>query len=502
MKGKKLLSLMVISAILATTLFSCGDSGDSQTEDSTEPIVSEAQNSDTTYEKESTAADAGIPKQDFEGDTLLFFTRDNSEGRFEERSIYAEELTGEPINDAVFERNGIIEDKYNVKIAVQGADTGTIQSTAQNSILSQSDEYDCIMTNLYGASSMAGAGLFYDLHTLPNLNFEQPWWDASLNHDLSFGKKLYTAIGDCNLLAHDGTVAMFFNKQLIEEYQLENPYQLVLDGKWTIDKYTEMTVNLSRDLDNDGLLGEYDFWGSICTQDAVWALFNSCGERYAEKDENDYPVFFTYNDKAASVLEKIMACSSVGKTLNVQYSEYNNGKPFSSALPHFDIFGTGRALILSEIIDAAIQLRDYELEFGIIPFPKYDEAQKDYISAVNSHVTCPISIPVTVQNVNAITAVLEDMACMSRNTVRSAYYDVTLTMKLARDQESREMLDIIFGNRISDIGWSYGFGNAPASTFTVVKSGVNTFASTFEKLTKVANKQIETLIEQYRQVEP
>ena len=33
---------------------------------------------------------------------------------------------------------------------------------------------------------------------------------------------------------------IFFNKQMVSDFGLDNPYQLVYDGKWTIDAFDKM----------------------------------------------------------------------------------------------------------------------------------------------------------------------------------------------------------------------------------------------------------------------
>ena len=38
---------------------------------------------------------------------------------------------------------------------------------------------------------------------------------------------------------------MFYNKGLVEDYQLENPSALVKEGEWTLDKMYEMAVTVA-----------------------------------------------------------------------------------------------------------------------------------------------------------------------------------------------------------------------------------------------------------------
>ena len=49
-------------------------------------------------------------------------------------------------------------------------------------------------------------------------------------------------------------------------------------------------------------------------------------------------------------------------------------------------------------------------------------------------------------------AILEALNCESANYVVPAYYDITLKTKTSRDEESAAMLDLIFENRVVDLG--------------------------------------------------
>lgn len=485
---------MLVLAMLTGTFAGCGQADETTPtgDDTNTPAIENA-----TEEETDEVFDTGLKAIDYEGATINFMIRDEMDVRWISKELAVEEENGEAINDAVFRRNVLVEEKYNITITWDWQLLGNQSTTLTKIVASNDDQYDCYMSSIQNSSAAGINKELYDLNTLDNFDFTAKWWDTVLNDSSTIANRLYYAIGDMNLMTHDGTSAMFFNKDLITDYNLDSPYTLVAEGKWTIDKYTNMTVDFSRDLNGDSILGKEDLWGSTSSQDAVWAFLVSCGGNMAYKDQDDLPVFHMLDEPYIDILNKIAGCSNVGKTFNGQYAEYN-GNRASTATDNVNIFGEGRALFFTEVVSGIQELRNYDTTFGIVPFPKYDEAQVVYITSVNGYASTATAIPVTVQKIDRITRILEDMACHSRELLRPAYYDVTLQAKLTRDEESVEMLDIIFSNRVLDLGWANNFGDVEWSgIYNQIKSGNNDFASAFAKIQSKAEADVEKLIEAY-----
>lgn len=496
---KKAIALFLVAAMLTGALSACGGSTENDTETEsgtvdTEPIETEPEETEPE-ETEPETLSTGLAEADYEEATICFLISDGESGDtgWQNREIAADEETAEAINDAVYRRNIFVEDKYNVKITWEYKHYNDMPNTIRKMVKGGTAEFACCMETIGKASESGMNGHLYDLNTLDNFDFSAPWWDQTIRETSTIANRMFYAVGDLNMLTNDGTAAMFFNKQLIENYNLENPYTLVNEGKWTIDKYTEMTEVVTDDLNGDGILGKEDIWGSLSAQDTVWSLIVSCGGSMAYKDENDLPVFHTLDEHYVDILNKIAACSNVGKTYNAQYSAYNGGRPDTQD----DIFGTNRALFESDTVRVIHNLREMETNFGIIPYPKYDEAQEKYISAINTFASSTVTIPSTVQELEMVTCVLEEMACKSREMLRPAYYETTLQGQLARDEESTKMLDLIFANRVLDLGWANKMGDVAATIVTEIVKGTNDFASAFKKIEKAGQEKANKLIKAY-----
>ena len=115
----------------------------------------------------------------------------------------------------------------------------------------------------------------------------------------------------------------------------------------------------------------------------------------------------------------------------------------------------GNLLFELHTIAHAVNYRETEVDVGILPYPKYDIEQEDYL---NFDWSGFMAIPVTIRNPDMVGAVVEMLSYETGNEVLSAYYDVLLDGKLARDTDTHAMLDILFSTLVYDAGGNY-FGH-------------------------------------------
>lgn len=140
--------------------------------------------------------------------------------------------------------------------------------------------------------------------------------------------------------------------------------------------------------------------------------------------------------------------------------------------------------------------REMVSDFGILPYPKLDENQNDYINCPTSFRMQVITIPVTNARMEVTGAVLEALAYHSLDTTVEAYYEANLQGKVSRDNESRQMLDIIFSTVTYDLIETYRWGEL----FAVVCNGINdpsTFASGYAAAEKAAQTAMDDTYSYY-----
>ncbi|MCL1793350.1 MAG: hypothetical protein FWG34_05745 [Oscillospiraceae bacterium] len=403
-----------------------------------------------------------------------------------------EEMNGEVLNDAIYSRNVLIEEMYNFKFEAVHADD-SVEAAMNKTVKAGIDEYGAVVPRLMNAAKFSAKGYGINVHDTV-LTLDAPWWDQNIIRDTSIGGEAYFFSGDIFIKHYDGIGLLMFNKRMLGDLGLENPYALVNDNKWTIDKFTEMVKGVYMDLDNDGKHNRYDRYGFVCQIDFLPNFINACGEKLVSKDQNDIPYFTGNSEKISNIMDKLIDFyESDTYDMHRDAFDRENG---GGQLVQFWVFPEGRGLFywsLPRYMD--LGLRDMEDDFGIVPIPKWDSNQPRYYATVNFWHSYTYMLPVTVENVEQNSIILDAMAYYGRQLIKPAYYDVCLQRKYTRDEDSSAMLDIIFASTVYDIGRVYAIGGYLDALCETIKKGQNTVMSTYEKLQGKIEKDLASLIE-------
>jgi len=279
------------------------------------------------------------------------------------------------------------------------------------------------------------------------------YWDKSINSSLSIGGSYLFIHGDYNFSTYDYTRVMLFNKNLNENLGLESPYALVKNGKWTIDKFAEMGKASLKDLNGNGVYDDEDCYGYLAQPKSVLPCFwIASGIQTVPKDKNDIPFFdIKGNEKFAELVDKIFA---IAWDDNIWWRNTNNDSA-ASQIYHV-MFENNQSLFLDSTFKNAGQLRNMDANFGIIPYPKFNEEQKVYYTRVEGGLGG--AIPKTNTKLELTGALLEAMSCEGMKSTLPIYYDIALKTKTTRDEESAEMIDMIFNDRVYDLGDTFWTG--------------------------------------------
>ena len=137
-----------------------------------------------------------------------------------------------------------------------------------------------------------------------------------------------------------------------------------------------------------------------------------------------------------------------------------------------------------------------EEDFGVVVPPMYDETQGQYYSFHHGRFYGP-QIPVTLtgETLDRCAIILEALNSHSTNTVLKAYYDVSLTNKISRDEETGKHLDLIFDTLTYDTSIVYDIASIDSGLYTMASENKKDIASYAKKNQKVMKKQIERIIE-------
>lgn len=356
--------------------------------------------------------------------------------------VFADEQNGEPMNDAVYKRNTIIEDKYNIELV--SIESGDLLALAKRTIMAGDNEFDLIMPMISDAFSLAVEGLLVNMSDVPHIDTSKPWWMTSMVNATSIGGRNYFISGELNLSVFNAVGVTFFNKKLTEDLKFGNLYKVVNNGEWTIDKMAEYCRQVTNDINGNSEIDSSDRFGLVCSTFAWQPLYYGTGSSMITKDGDDIPHLVWDTDRNIDAIGKIVSLlNNTEETICVNHWSELQSNPGAAT---YNIFSEGRALFFSEVMYGAMQLRDMQDDFGILPLPKYDDIQEKYATYVHTNHSSTSCIPITNDNIDLAGCILEDMAYQSYLIIRPAFYEITLKGKNTRDEESSEMLDIIYDN--------------------------------------------------------
>ncbi|NLE13491.1 MAG: extracellular solute-binding protein [Clostridiales bacterium] len=487
----KITALILALTLLIGMLAACGGGG------SENMAVTDA---DTITEVETTTAETAltpdIPDTDLGGKELHFYVmgpKRNAANYSVE--IYAESENGDPINDAVYRRNSLMQEKYNFVISETQSTAGTMSADVQSLVLAGDDVYQVTMLNLIDSTPLVKQGMLYDLSDTAYIDLDKPWWDSVMADELSIGNRLYYAMGDINIMDNNATWAVFFNKELINNYGLVSPYDDVSVNKWTIDRLYEYCTAIARDLDGDGVMSdEHDLWAMVGESYNAFMLYIAAGERLTVKDTDDLPVLDPPDSRAVQAVEKIIrVMTDKERVINAHDYASKYASVFNDLIR--GNFKKDQALFYIAGLLTFTLLRDMESAYGMVPMPKLDESQSEYYTSLNYSNLSTVNIPITNPDPDATSLILEALAYGSADTLTPAYYETALERKYMRDEESREMLEIILDTRVYDLMSLYNWGGIYGIFGNMVTSASTDFASKYAALQTAAETAIAATLE-------
>jgi len=442
-----------------------------------------------------------LPEMDFGGYEFKVYQRGPEVTEWNEVCIYAEAENGELINDAVYRRNRIIEGKYNIEIVPINGTGGIyddgIKKGFENSVLAGDNAFDMAMSGVYDSSLHARRGMLVDFYDMPYIDPEQPWWDIAVNDSLTIMNRLYFGMSKMGVNCKDDSFCILFNKELAQEIGIENPYQLVQENKWTFDKMIELGKLAVMDLDGDGAMGKDDRYGYSGFDAEAWNLYVASGEQIARTDDKGIPYFTMLSDRGVQVLEKIY---TIFKEDDLMIN--------TSGLPGMELHEqTHRLLDNKQVLFAGsamivVQMaRAMEKDFGMLPYPKFDANQDKYYTICGLWGPTAVTVPVTNTELNRTGIIIEALVAESMNTVFPAYYDLNLVIKGLRDEDSKEMLDIIMAGRRYDIGMLYNWGGVRDIILNTINSARTTLVTAYERVEARAAAALEQTMEEFSKIQ-
>lgn len=284
------------------------------------------------------------------------------------------EVSGTPYADAFIQMVDEVEYLYNCTITATDVPWADMFNVVQPEVMAGGKAADIIITCEHSYGQYLGANLMIDLNEIESVNWDNEWWNQSIRKTTTFNNKSYVG-GGSFIFDTNKTWLVYANRAIWDQNGFPDPYTLIDNGKWTYDLFREYAMTAARDNDGSGALdSSEDVYGVIAANgDFCDAWFQAMGGHFFKADENGKVVLACNNDRTYSIIEKMQ---QMIRKDNV-YGFLGLGE-----VEHVQQFTSGGALFYCYTVGKD-GLQDMEDDWFVLPMPKYDEAQEEYLSGVD-----------------------------------------------------------------------------------------------------------------------
>ena len=456
---------------------SCGQTND-------DPVPTDTETAENNETGEVKAYDE-IQKETFNR-TFAILARDDSLNQFE-----VEDLTGALLDDMLYERNSVVEKDFEITFEYYAMDVNQVHDAMRLQVSSGLDEYDMYSGHKYSFATCAQNNYCYDLNSIVTLDLSKPQWDQGCYENLTIQDRTYIMTGDIDPNSMQISACFLFNKSMMTDLGLsvQELNNLAANGGWTLDVMYEYGKDVTFDLNGDGKISHendrFNFSGWM--MDVPYCLYYGAGGMCITIVDGT-PELTLETEDLVNVYEKIYSVV-VG-----QNAHYVTDVGIIDTF--WQIFRDGRSMFLNTSIGGVKGITEgMEDGYGILPTPKYDTNQKEYLSFVNG--ASPfVMVAKTENDPEFVGTIMDAMAAYNYDNVSPLIFQVITKLQAAQDPESAAMVDVIIRHRIFDLAYFCDYGVA-----NLVYSGLYSkrpeIASDLKGNARVTERMLEKLIESF-----
>ncbi|MBE6612638.1 MAG: hypothetical protein E7632_09105 [Ruminococcaceae bacterium] len=485
-KTEKAISRFLLLALTVSLLAGCGETSTTNT-DTTAPA-----NTETTEPVDPNSPEGrklvsdDLPEKDYGGAEFRILADDS----YSATDFVAEEEIGAVVNDAIYQRNRTVEERFNVDVVTEVMLFNQVPGHLNTVIASNEDAYDLIAHHMILNAPLALEGFYLDLGDVAYFDETKPWWNKNAWENLSIGGHSYLMYGSITPYGLGSQYCVYMNKKIGEDYGLTDTiYDTALEGKFTIDYYSSLIKDTWRDLNGNSKQDEEDFYG-LAAQVTSYAtpFVYSFGETSVVKDSDGMPVLAMNTEKWASMVEKVY---------NLFY-ESNGTITTTGWTLHKETFIASRALFFNGVFQHSYNyFTDFEDDYAMIPYPKWDENQEEYYTMTDGSSPL-VGIPVTVADSEFSGIITEALAAESWKQIIPKVYDIALKVRGARDEDSLTLIDMIANGCVFDMGFIYGNNQMMGGCLKdLMEKKKNNFMSHFDSNKSKWEERLEDIVESF-----
>ena len=484
---KKILALTLSILLLCTCLFSCDESffddlldeniDGSLENDDTNANESKKPSTQKESDKESETkftSTTGHPPLGFNNETITILHRDSVSFQREwHKDVFEDEL-----DEVIALRNEAVSKILSIDVEYQslaGSNYTDCLDNFTNAIKEDVDtgahNYDIVANHAYASANIAIRDYLADLtdkNTFPYFQFSLPCWNQSIVKNTTLNGMLFHVTGDLNLSTFDNATVVFLNKDMYDAKKTsldpEDLQEVAISGAWDFEDLYRWTTVFENTNGKNGAQHD-DFYAISAAFDStsVDALSYAWELNYLTTNpDGSHKYNIVGNQKIENAIVK--AQNLLNGSISAGVNNANDTGAcslggYSEPITHFasnkSIFAIHKLYASDE--DNNI-IRSMEAKFGILPMPKYTEAQENYKTTVHDSYTLISVIDHSESSVptkgNEISAYLQYSYEESYVNIRGFYVNKIIKPKYFGtfdDTQERELVNIILDSIELDV---------------------------------------------------
>ncbi|MBQ9783665.1 MAG: hypothetical protein IJW44_04000 [Clostridia bacterium] len=460
----RLVALLMCLLMVGALLVACKKKTDEPAPSDTTPPASDT--SDTQEASDTISYEEELPEIKFGGKEFKMLLRNNEDMY---RDMYvADSAGGDTVDKAVYLRNKTVESRFEMVLKADKSSSGNMDTDHLNAIKTGQTAYHLIANHGRGMFAYANNDTLMNWSKIPYLNYDKGYWNQGMQEDFTVNGVLYCLAGDISWHSLSAAVCMVFNKDVCTAIGEEYPYAAVQNDEWTFEKFKTMALKAGAgaSLKLDPINNASDktaTLGYMTTQfRGPLTVLYAGGGSVVSLNEDKTALELTLNTERNNTI--FAEYFALNNNNNIQMYKTGNGNE------HFKAFATGNILFFDTRIGDVGVIKNFGMEtdkFGIIPWPKYDDAVDGYYAwsdAIGNTFGVPKGWADT--EYEFVGVVMEALCAEGYRVVTPKYYSNILQSQYS-DAASVEMINIIRDGRRYDIasymmsGSDYGeIGNA------------------------------------------
>ncbi len=485
---KRTLAILMAMLLSLPLLASCGTSEADTTAETSAPVET------TPAETAPARLSDDLPETDMNGWEMRILS--HSDHLSGEDTFYAYELTGEVVNDAIYNRDMATKERFNCTFSLTpGGGWAADVTMLTNSVQAGSRDYDLsFLLPFATGGSVIMNGVLYNMLEIDHINFEKPWWHTDMNNQYTLYGYLPFVSSDYLISSYQYSNGLIYNKPMAIDYGVEGLYDMVKEGTWTFDEFEKLITLFSQDSNGDGSFTADDTYGfaSNMGYHAITWGYAAGGVSVSLDPEAATPVQLGWTN------EKFFdTCMWLYDILYTSNLTFEIGWDLECDIK----WDANRVFIQAIWLADLEKFRDCESDYGVLPYPKFDAAQDKYYTYVDARAgSLAIPIDADATTLNNVGMILEAQSCASHYDTLPVYTDSIQNSRYARDAETVEMIEYIGAGRRWDIGYSFTNDSNQYvwAIYRGLKSSGGQIVSTLEKAEAATTKRFEEIMEAYK----